>query len=353
MAHHTQQGGRAPRTRASYLHQSRGGRRTIKHPPLPLQTNTSHRQSLPSIQEALSSTSTKPGPYASPVSASVPPPHPQNPYTQPQVLPPPRTYEQRGSFQPTQSRQPSPPVPVQPPPFSRPDFDARNFAEPRRPSILHPSISQPPPANSYPAPRYEAPRYEQEPRVVERFVESPASSPFSSPPHGQGYPQPPYPPRDDRDLSAAGYKNYKTQNEPFNQGVKRQLEVWDVDNNIAQINVSSTNIQEWSRHFYTISQEQPRSHIAIPERSPEVRDIEEISMRTSNLAVPDWLQITMMRAFSPMIGTIKIFGGPDNKKRRGRAAPPGRCHSCNRAETPEWRRGPDGARTLCNACGLH
>lgn len=47
------------------------------------------------------------------------------------------------------------------------------------------------------------------------------------------------------------------------------------------------------------------------------------------------------------------FAGPDTKKRRGRAAPPGRCHSCNRAETPEWRRGPDGARTLCNACGLH
>ena len=35
-----------------------------------------------------------------------------------------------------------------------------------------------------------------------------------------------------------------------------------------------------------------------------------------------------------------------------RSAAPGRCHSCNRAETPEWRRGPDGARTLCNACGL-
>lgn len=47
------------------------------------------------------------------------------------------------------------------------------------------------------------------------------------------------------------------------------------------------------------------------------------------------------------------FAGSDPKKRRGRAAPPGRCHSCNRAETPEWRRGPDGARTLCNACGLH
>lgn len=46
------------------------------------------------------------------------------------------------------------------------------------------------------------------------------------------------------------------------------------------------------------------------------------------------------------------FAGSEAKKRRGRAAPPGRCHSCNRAETPEWRRGPDGARTLCNACGL-
>jgi hypothetical protein len=44
---------------------------------------------------------------------------------------------------------------------------------------------------------------------------------------------------------------------------------------------------------------------------------------------------------------------PEKKMRRGRAAPPGRCHSCQRAETPEWRRGPDGARTLCNACGLH
>ncbi|KAI7864492.1 GATA zinc finger-domain-containing protein [Spinellus fusiger] len=30
-----------------------------------------------------------------------------------------------------------------------------------------------------------------------------------------------------------------------------------------------------------------------------------------------------------------------------------RCHSCNTTNTPEWRRGPDGARTLCNACGLH
>lgn len=75
--------------------------------------------------------------------------------------------------------------------------------------------------------------------------------------------------------------------------------------------------------------------------------------------------------FNPLHDDYKGgFNGGDAKKRRGvrfatfrtstvpltklqKAAPPGRCHSCNRAETPEWRRGPDGARTLCNACGLH
>lgn len=44
---------------------------------------------------------------------------------------------------------------------------------------------------------------------------------------------------------------------------------------------------------------------------------------------------------------------PDPKKRRQRARSPKRCESCGRAETPEWRRGPAGRRTLCNSCGLH
>ena len=40
-------------------------------------------------------------------------------------------------------------------------------------------------------------------------------------------------------------------------------------------------------------------------------------------------------------------------RKRSRAPAPGVCHSCGNIDTPEWRRGPDGARTLCNACGLH
>ncbi|KAL1935070.1 hypothetical protein VTP01DRAFT_4210 [Rhizomucor pusillus] len=44
---------------------------------------------------------------------------------------------------------------------------------------------------------------------------------------------------------------------------------------------------------------------------------------------------------------------PKYRRRTKRSTEGQRCHSCNTTETPEWRRGPDGARTLCNACGLH
>ncbi|KAM3486300.1 hypothetical protein MY8738_000516 [Beauveria namnaoensis] len=29
-----------------------------------------------------------------------------------------------------------------------------------------------------------------------------------------------------------------------------------------------------------------------------------------------------------------------------------KCHNCHRVETPQWRPGPDGPKTLCNVCGL-
>jgi hypothetical protein len=41
--------------------------------------------------------------------------------------------------------------------------------------------------------------------------------------------------------------------------------------------------------------------------------------------------------------------------RRGKAKPePGNlhCFHCGETDTPEWRRGPAGPKTLCNACGL-
>ncbi|KAI8087703.1 uncharacterized protein B0P05DRAFT_632310 [Gilbertella persicaria] len=44
---------------------------------------------------------------------------------------------------------------------------------------------------------------------------------------------------------------------------------------------------------------------------------------------------------------------PKYRRRNKRSMIGQKCHSCSTTETPEWRRGPDGARTLCNACGLH
>lgn len=44
---------------------------------------------------------------------------------------------------------------------------------------------------------------------------------------------------------------------------------------------------------------------------------------------------------SPQYSLPEVINKPSNK-----------CHRCGTTETPEWRRGPNGVRTLCNACGL-
>ena len=196
----------------------------------------------------------------------------------------------------------------------------------------------------------------------------------------------------------------------FKQGLKRHLDVWDFENNLAEVNhpldpptaqylilvkidVASSALQEWSRHYYQIAQEQQR---VMPDRMPAMESCEEMLMhgqkimmalqrmreniheqeyaaqadlrlRDNGTKVPGDYEDEMSIYGDDM--KDQGFGGSESKKRRGvcrspvfetlvtnksqRAAPPGRCHSCNRAETPEWRRGPDGARTLCNACGLH
>ncbi|KAG6399664.1 hypothetical protein SASPL_141145 [Salvia splendens] len=41
----------------------------------------------------------------------------------------------------------------------------------------------------------------------------------------------------------------------------------------------------------------------------------------------------------------------DSEKKRG-AAQGRRCSHCGATKTPQWRAGPEGAKTLCNACGV-
>jgi len=51
-----------------------------------------------------------------------------------------------------------------------------------------------------------------------------------------------------------------------------------------------------------------------------------------------------------------IFQFHGTKSKRGRPPIPKgsrKCNKCGTGDTPEWRRGPDGPHSVCNACGLH
>ncbi|KAG7123152.1 GATA zinc finger domain-containing protein 10 like [Verticillium longisporum] len=134
--------------------------------------------------------------------------------------------------------------------------------------------------------------------------------------------------------------------------------------------IYNATIANFAEAYVRIAAEQHGVY-PIPERLPTEREVADMIsnanyMRSSLEAVRQTVQEANERASAA--GKAKSYEDEDShmydsakqnygigevKKRRGRAAPPGRCHSCNRIDTPEWRRGPDGARTLCNACGLH
>jgi len=58
---------------------------------------------------------------------------------------------------------------------------------------------------------------------------------------------------------------------------------------------------------------------------------------------------------APRRSIKKAAGTQKAKKRRSSLQLPGDvyCRLCGTKETPEWRRGPDGLKSLCNACGIH
>ncbi|RHZ62904.1 hypothetical protein CDV55_101405 [Aspergillus turcosus] len=198
--------------------------------------------------------------------------------------------------------------------------------------------------------------------------------------------------------------------QPQGDSAKRHLDIYEVETSLNEIAEVSTRTLDFSRHYATRAHQTQRSGPMLGSL-PSLHEIEDMinlqrrnqdalmRIRNSVLNQEHALaeQMAQRKAFNA--GGVHDndhmamyqedfkgnggFAGPDTKKRRGRvsvfsivfqsvissrldreyghanqaslqkAAPPGRCHSCNRAETPEWRRGPDGARTLCNACGLH
>ncbi|KAJ6157629.1 Zinc finger NHR/GATA-type [Penicillium chermesinum] len=166
--------------------------------------------------------------------------------------------------------------------------------------------------------------------------------------------------------------------QPHTDSVKRHLDVYDVETSLNEIAEMSTRTLEFSRHYAALAHQTQRSG-PVMGSLPTLNEVEDIlhmqrrnqdaliRIRTAVVNQEQAMaeQMAQRKAYKPedehMVSPLYQddfkgtggFAGADSKKRRGKAAPPGRCHSCNRAETPEWRRGPDGARTLCNACGLH
>ncbi|KAK6865014.1 hypothetical protein PG995_001542 [Apiospora arundinis] len=302
----------------------------------PSELESSKRQSLPSISEVFSSS--KPNHYSPTTpsaigsSQNLPPPPPPPPFS----AAPPRTDagpEPRAALATPEER------------FSR--FAPRN-------------------EGSYPGPSsssFAFATYHQANILL-------ATKPPPISPRHMGPPGPPY---DHHRPQLHSDEEYGLPRRYDSSALNRHFEAWGYTDCLQRISWTARTMSNFAEAYLNIASEQHGGQ-PIPERLPTSREITEM------LSNVDYMRKSLenVREIQHNVETEKAreagkhqrpyddddvsmygdglkqhYGIGEVKKRRGRAAPPGRCHSCNRIDTPEWRRGPDGARTLCNACGLH
>eukprot|EP01088_Endostelium_zonatum_P021314 TRINITY_DN832_c7_g1_i1.p1 TRINITY_DN832_c7_g1~~TRINITY_DN832_c7_g1_i1.p1 ORF type:complete len:426 (-),score=155.37 TRINITY_DN832_c7_g1_i1:109-1386(-) len=78
-------------------------------------------------------------------------------------------------------------------------------------------------------------------------------------------------------------------------------------------------------------------------------------LKTSDDDAIDATSSSSSRAPSPPTSSVNLDKKVPEKRKRGRKPIDKsgfKCVECGRTETPEWRRGPKGKNTLCNACGV-
>ncbi|KAI0601335.1 hypothetical protein F4775DRAFT_589552 [Biscogniauxia sp. FL1348] len=320
------------------------------------ETEPAQRQSLPSISEVFS---TKPSPYS-----------PTTPTTLggSQGLPPPFN-----------SAPPSRAEPA-PEPRSMPPHEEKYYRYPPRSEV---GPSQGPP-NAYPFPEQRNPTKISESAPAGNHVNPPpppqipyppGQLPLSAAPISPRHAGPSIPPYDSNRPPLHAEDEYGMHRNRYDTTLNRHFEAWGYQECLSKIAWVSRTIFNFAEAYGKIASEQHGGQ-PIPERLPSEREVSEMLsnvqyMKQSLENVRDIVQHSIAtekareggRAKGPYDGDddMSMYGDGmkqpysigEVKKRRGRAAPPGRCHSCNRIDTPEWRRGPDGARTLCNACGLH
>ncbi|KAF8595736.1 hypothetical protein BDV93DRAFT_88674 [Ceratobasidium sp. AG-I] len=130
---------------------------------------------------------------------------------------------------------------------------------------------------------------------------------------------------------------------PAPPALVRSKRVWEDD--VPEPPVDSTSSASASPAPAPAPSQEAHMHVfdGVAERQPPMDDVAKAA------ADRDMEDIRARRA----AGQASSTNGKVKYKKRSRASPPGQCHSCEILDTPEWRRGPDGQRTLCNACGLH
>ncbi|ENH65566.1 GATA zinc finger domain-containing protein 15 [Fusarium oxysporum f. sp. cubense race 1] len=211
----------------------------------------------------------------------------------------------------------------------------------------------------------------QEPRPPFRQVHS-HSAPPSLPPdpiYSQPRPLPP------GQIPLAPYptppRNGFATQAGYDASVKRHPRSWSYRDSLSQISSSSRTILNCAEKYNRIACEQHGAHVIL-ERLPTEW---ELSSMLSNMElikrslehIEDFVQTSIQnerasegaKMKEENHATVSVYalqpssGTTGTTKRLACASRTGRCQNCGRTQTPEWRRGPNGMRTLCNACGLH
>ncbi|KAH8662778.1 hypothetical protein BGZ61DRAFT_432345 [Ilyonectria robusta] len=350
----------------------------------------SNRQSLPSISEFISGTkpssshltpsssmqsdSSLPSPFA-----PAPRPYPEiEKHSSPQPLflawpfsprqdaraasdSPSPPFSSLASLRPASDRRPSP---------SKPDFPPPHYdTEPQKPpQLLHPFKevhAHPPP----PLPALVSYQSDHLPPGQMPLPAYPISPQHAIPPNAPRPCDPgPVPDADEEDHSVRARNNAT---------VEGHFDSWIYEDWLSRLGTSSRTILNFAEAYSGIAREEHGAHL-IPERLPTEREVSDMLGSIEPIKhwlkqVRDLVQVSIQNQKAGGRGEIKglceeehdvLMSGDgmmpqhDSIKKRRRvnftelAPSPGRCHSCDRIDTPEWRRGPDGAKTLCNACGL-
>ncbi|KAH9944836.1 hypothetical protein B0H21DRAFT_745466 [Amylocystis lapponica] len=264
------------------------------------------------------------------------------------TYPPPSSYS---SQPPPPSFQQGPPVPIPP------SHDGVHAP---------PGYTHPPPGYAYPPPHM-VPRHYAVPPPPGVHQNPPVNS-FPPPMPPEHWQHPPPPPQQGQHqyngfprTTALVPANVDARNAPSGDMEKANArqgtiqEVWRITAAHTSMQPSYDELQDMTYHATTV-----------------VRLLEDLQVAKENARVPlsnseeqsrppkrPWEDMSREEGTVQHDAPFPDHGGnapgqPKSKyRKRSRATPPGKCHSCNIRETPEWRRGPDGARTLCNACGLH